>query len=231
MTTTCTSPLELGEGRYRLGPAVAHGVDGRLFHAHDTRLGREVLLRRNDDATRAADVAARLSGFDHPGIARVLDAGAEPGTDASYTVFAFLDWPTLADAPPAGQAADIAGAAAWLVAAFAVAQARCGEPLGVRAHDVLVDPRAATGDLPAGECPIRWLPGPATGGDDLATAVGDLGLRAGRRARRRFGIAVDLLALPHGRRQAVRVLAGIAGLDPALLGLAPAASHQFAAVA
>lgn len=232
MTTTRTATANTpGDGRYRLPTDPSRPSGGTLARAHDTRLGREGLLRWNDDAARAEDVAARLSGFDHPGVARVLDAGADPGTHGSFSVFAFLDWPTLADAPPSGRPADIAAAAAWLVAAYATAQARCGEALGVRAHDVLVDPRAVTGDLPAGECAVRWMPGPARGGDDLATVVAGLGDRAGRRARRRFGIAVDLLALPHGRRRAVTVLAGIAGLDPLLLGLSPAASHQVAAVA
>ena len=86
---------------YELVREVGRGGQGRVFLAHDPRLGRDIALKILPDHgplsaqalarfRREAEVAARL---DHPGIATVLDTGQSDGV--VYIAMRFIDGETL----------------------------------------------------------------------------------------------------------------------------------------
>jgi len=89
---------ELLDARYRLDAEIGRGGMGVVYRATDTRLGREVAVKRILTASdadprrllREARAAARL---DHPHIVRVHDAGLAEG--AAYLVMDLVSGPTL----------------------------------------------------------------------------------------------------------------------------------------
>ena len=93
---------ELIEGRYEVGALLGRGATGEVWSGRDTRLEREVAIKRlrpdlADDGVRArfageARAAARLN---HPSIVAVYDSGEWDG--APYLVMECLPGRTLAD--------------------------------------------------------------------------------------------------------------------------------------
>lgn len=99
-----TVATELGPGsrladRYHLEEQIGYGGMGRVYRARDERLGREVAVkvldeRADGDFGRACLEEARATArLTHPGIAAVLDTGAEDGR--SFIVMELVQGRTL----------------------------------------------------------------------------------------------------------------------------------------
>jgi serine/threonine-protein kinase len=92
ITATLGAPLDLPAQGYQLGDLIGRGGMGEVIAAHDTRIGREVAIKRTrkaapDDETtvrflREARIQARL---DHPAIVPVYELGTD---DAGRPYFA-----------------------------------------------------------------------------------------------------------------------------------------------
>ncbi|WP_437676383.1 serine/threonine-protein kinase [Sorangium sp. So ce131] len=90
-------------GRYRLVRVVAEGGMGRVFKAHDERLGREVAVKairtelfNNDDVRARFEREARLvARIQHPSVVEVYDSG-ELEDGSLYIVMEWLDGCNLA---------------------------------------------------------------------------------------------------------------------------------------
>jgi serine/threonine protein kinase len=83
-------------GRYRIADELGAGGMGQVFLAHDDQLGRTVALKiiRGVPSPLALDrfiaESRALARFDHPGIARVYDAGHEPVTKPDRVIPYFV---------------------------------------------------------------------------------------------------------------------------------------------
>ncbi|MBX3382499.1 MAG: serine/threonine protein kinase [Phycisphaeraceae bacterium] len=83
-------------GRYRIRGELGAGGMGQVFLAHDDQLGRTVALKiiRGVPSPLALDrfiaESRALARFDHPGIARVFDAGQEPVTNPDRVIPYFV---------------------------------------------------------------------------------------------------------------------------------------------
>ncbi|WP_148314670.1 serine/threonine-protein kinase [Sorangium cellulosum] len=92
-------------GRYRLTRVVAEGGMGRVFQAHDERLGRKVAIKairtehfHNDDVRARFEREARLvARIQHPSVVEVYDSG-ELEDGSRYIVMEWLDGCNLAHA-------------------------------------------------------------------------------------------------------------------------------------
>ncbi|XXX77126.1 serine/threonine-protein kinase [Sorangium sp. So ce134] len=92
-------------GRYRLTRVVAEGGMGRVFQAHDERLGRMVAVKairtehfHNDDVRARFEREARLvARIQHPSVVEVYDSG-ELEDGSRYIVMEWLDGCNLAHA-------------------------------------------------------------------------------------------------------------------------------------
>lgn len=90
-------------GRYRVDALIGTGGTAMVHRAHDTRLGRDVALKRvrpgpgrAQHRLRLRDEGRLLAGLEHPGLVNVLDAAWE-GPSAPYVVLELVDGPDLSD--------------------------------------------------------------------------------------------------------------------------------------
>ena len=99
-------PIPLARGRYRIiGPPLDGGL-GRVWPAHDEKLGRTVALkeilpdfRRSPDARRRLAHEAQLTAqLDHPGIVAVHDMGSDPQSGEPFYVMRLVKGRTLTEA-------------------------------------------------------------------------------------------------------------------------------------
>lgn len=219
----------VGGHRYRLLRPLTTGGADDLWRAHDTRLGREVTVHHCDHPDRAAHAVRRLADFHLPGMAPLLDAGAERSADGRVRfscVYPATDWPSLADISP-GRWSEAgvqvaATVAAWLIATSLRLHLVSGANVALRTSDVAVDPGVFARVCPTDRCPVQWMPALGADGDGVADAVQTLSnatLRATARSRRRWAAAVAPLDGLHGRPGAAHAMAAIAGLDPHVIGL------------
>jgi len=85
--TPNTQPVTVVAGRYALEEQLGRSPTGIVFRAHDTVLGRTVIVRlvhpdlADDPAFEAAltDASRRIAALSIPGCARLLDSGLEDG--------------------------------------------------------------------------------------------------------------------------------------------------------
>jgi serine/threonine protein kinase len=172
-------------GRYVIDRPLPGAPPGTAFIAHDTFLGRLIVLRLLAGAGPAVDAAA-MSRLAHPNLVRVLDGGRWQG--GSYLALEHIEGPSLAAwlrerrRRPAQVAAVMAAAARGLEAAHAagVVHGRLG-PDAV----VVADGRVAVGGFGL-VAPPPGAP-PPTAGDDVrafARMLADLVPVGGRLPRR-----------------------------------------------
>ncbi|MBE0009095.1 MULTISPECIES: serine/threonine-protein kinase [unclassified Arthrobacter] len=117
------STQSLADGRYLLGSVVGVGGMAEVYHARDTRLGRDVAVKlfrpgAADGVSRGSDEARLLAGLHHPGLVRVLDMDSSSTSSGStYLVMELVEGPDLgallADGP---LPADAVRSAGWDVA-------------------------------------------------------------------------------------------------------------------
>ncbi len=90
-------------GPYEIQSPLGAGGMGEVYHARDTRLGREVAVKilpshlsSNPEAKQRFEREARtISSLNHPHICHLYDIGSQGGTD--FLVMEFLEGETLAD--------------------------------------------------------------------------------------------------------------------------------------
>ncbi|MET9152050.1 Stk1 family PASTA domain-containing Ser/Thr kinase [Streptomyces griseoflavus] len=97
-------PRRLG-GRYELGPVLGRGGMAEVYHAHDTRLGRQVAVKTlRADLARDPSFQARFrreaqsaASLNHPAIVAVYDTGEDyiDGVSIPYIVMEYVDGSTL----------------------------------------------------------------------------------------------------------------------------------------
>ncbi|MGW4020155.1 Stk1 family PASTA domain-containing Ser/Thr kinase [Streptomyces sp. NPDC005009] len=97
-------PRRLG-GRYELGPVLGRGGMAEVYHAHDTRLGRQVAVKTlRADLARDPSFQARFrreaqsaASLNHPAIVAVYDTGEDYIDNVSipYIVMEYVDGSTL----------------------------------------------------------------------------------------------------------------------------------------
>ncbi|MEU6446160.1 Stk1 family PASTA domain-containing Ser/Thr kinase [Streptomyces sp. NPDC046979] len=97
-------PRRLG-GRYELGPVLGRGGMAEVYHAHDTRLGRQVAVKTlRADMARDPSFQARFrreaqsaASLNHPAIVAVYDTGEDyiDGVSIPYIVMEYVDGSTL----------------------------------------------------------------------------------------------------------------------------------------
>lgn len=97
-------PRRLG-GRYELGPVLGRGGMAEVYHAHDTRLGRQVAVKTlRADMARDPSFQARFrreaqsaASLNHPAIVAVYDTGEDYIDNVSipYIVMEYVDGSTL----------------------------------------------------------------------------------------------------------------------------------------
>ncbi len=97
-------PRRLG-GRYELGPVLGRGGTAEVYHAHDTRLGRQVAVKTlRADLARDPSFQARFrreaqsaASLNHPAIVAVYDTGEDYIDNVSipYIVMEYVDGSTL----------------------------------------------------------------------------------------------------------------------------------------
>jgi serine/threonine protein kinase len=110
-------------GPYQIGAWLASGGMGVVFRARDTRLDRDLAIKRLPDGllsdpervTRFEREAKTLASLNHPNIAQIYglerqDGGEGQGVITPFIVMELVDGPTLADpyrrrSPPAGRGA------------------------------------------------------------------------------------------------------------------------------
>ncbi|CAM5700007.1 non-specific serine/threonine protein kinase OS=Streptomyces fumanus OX=67302 GN=GCM10018772_12260 PE=4 SV=1 [Streptomyces fumanus] len=97
-------PRRLG-GRYELGPVLGRGGMAEVYHAHDSRLGRQVAVKTlRADLARDPSFQARFrreaqsaASLNHPAIVAVYDTGEDyiDGVSIPYIVMEYVDGSTL----------------------------------------------------------------------------------------------------------------------------------------
>ncbi|MFJ4567791.1 Stk1 family PASTA domain-containing Ser/Thr kinase [Streptomyces caelestis] len=97
-------PRRLG-GRYELGPVLGRGGMAEVYHAHDTRLGRQVAVKTlRADLARDPSFQARFrreaqsaASLNHPAIVAVYDTGEDyiDGVSIPYIVMEYVEGSTL----------------------------------------------------------------------------------------------------------------------------------------
>ncbi|MBG6191959.1 serine/threonine protein kinase [Arthrobacter sp. CAN_A212] len=117
------STQALADGRYLLGSVLGVGGMAEVYHARDTRLGRDVAVKLfrpgvADGVSRGSDEARLLADLHHPGLVRVLDMdSSSTSSGPTYLVMELVEGPDLG-AMLAGGAlpADAVRLAGWDVA-------------------------------------------------------------------------------------------------------------------
>ena len=95
--------MQLVDGRYELLEVIASGGMASVWRAHDTRLGRDVALKRphpNPERSEGSAADKRMrreataaAGLSHPNLVTIYDYGTDD--DGPYLVMELLDGPTL----------------------------------------------------------------------------------------------------------------------------------------
>ncbi|MHA3701863.1 hypothetical protein ACXR2U_06735 [Jatrophihabitans sp. YIM 134969] len=193
-----TSAITVGDGRYVLGDQVSARPGGGLWRARDQRLGRSVLIQRDERRWRGPSVQV-LAVTTSAALVPVLDADDAGRTGDVYAVYPDSDLPTLVDALRARTAPiaprEASRVAAWLLAAREQLEAASGEIVALDSGSVLLDAAAAA----EGACPVRWMPAPGAHHDDLDDVLRLLGRCVPRLRRRRWLAAVELMSDSHRR--------------------------------
>ena len=101
MTADVTAPEMVG--RYRVDALIGTGGTATVHRAHDTRLGRDVALKRvrpgpgrAQHRLRLREEGRLLADLEHPNLVTVLDAAWE-GPSAPYVVMELVAGPDLSD--------------------------------------------------------------------------------------------------------------------------------------
>src|SRR5918996_5751249 len=104
-------PRRLG-GRYELGPVLGRGGMAEVYHAHDTRLGRQVAVKTlRADLARDPSFQARFrreaqsaASLNHPAIVAVYDTGEDYVDEIStpFIVMEYVEGSTLRELLTAG---------------------------------------------------------------------------------------------------------------------------------
>ncbi len=145
-------PAILLAGRYRLVEQIGRGGMGRVYHAHDDVLDRQVAVKLLDEpSTGRADPgqvglaeASAAAHLAHPGIARIFDTGVDAGT--AFIVMELVSGRTLRELLDERKALPVANAvalAAGLADALDYAHRHNVVHCDVKPHNVVVGPDGA----------------------------------------------------------------------------------------
>ena len=143
---TDRTALDVVLGRYALGEVLGHGGSATVYRAWDRHTGRAVALKRfahgagGPDRHRQRAEVRTLARLDHPGLVRLLDAGAEDGR--AHLVTDLVEGPTLAQRLAQGclPVVEVAALGASLAEALAHIHAEGITHRDVKPANVLLDP-------------------------------------------------------------------------------------------